>query len=271
MLSNCARYTVDGHRNVVHASGALQAPAIDGQGLATSDITLLHTDGVDLGVGLDVPAVVSSKVAMLGSLSLVSVADAETHLGVLGAGMLVASLCLQAANSVAGQSGLVVDQALRVAARTRKLDEDDGVHVIPDTGVLIGGHWVQENGQLLVEVHVGRGNVVQVRCVPHRVPNVAQMFLVFGAGRVGGLGLVRDLELELNVFIVVSDEMSVEGLHGDTTKDIGDGWERVCQSTKVWCRLDFVVDYLKFRVKLNIFAMLKLRPQFRNKIIFLLS
>ena len=82
---------------------------------------------------LDVPAVVASKVAMLGALSDISVTGSEANLGDLLSGKLITIAGEQAIDGPLVQSHGLVEVALGVGAGAGHLDEDDWV-------VVRGGH-----------------------------------------------------------------------------------------------------------------------------------
>jgi hypothetical protein len=64
----------------IRESCALEAPSCDGKLLSTGLVSRIGTDGVNLGVRLHVPAVITSKVTVLGRLTEVGVAYAEANL-----------------------------------------------------------------------------------------------------------------------------------------------------------------------------------------------
>ena len=70
---------------------ALQAPSIDSHSLASGHVTISLANLIDLRVGVDFPAVVTSKVVMLDGFVHVSVTDTETQLKNLVAGFLITS------------------------------------------------------------------------------------------------------------------------------------------------------------------------------------
>ena len=75
----CACDAIDHNLNISE-SCALEAPSFDGELLATGIKSCSGTDGVNLGVRLDVPAVITSKVTVLRRLTEVGVTDAESDL-----------------------------------------------------------------------------------------------------------------------------------------------------------------------------------------------
>jgi len=92
---------------------ALQAPAVDSQGLASGRITFGGRDRGDLGVSADGPAIISSPVAVLCRLSDVCVANSEAHLGfVILTRVLITDLGPERVNFVLVKPRLVVNGAL---------------------------------------------------------------------------------------------------------------------------------------------------------------
>ena len=76
---------------------------------------------------LDIPAVIIREITVIGGLSKEGVSDPESDLRFRIADMLISSSSFERANCVVRKACLVVNEALRVSAGARELDENDWV------------------------------------------------------------------------------------------------------------------------------------------------
>ena len=128
---------------------------------------------------LDIPAVIIREITVIGGLSKEGVSDPESDLRFRIADMLISSSSFERANCVVRKACLVVNEALRVSAGARELDEDDGIILIFDRCFVVCFLRVNQDAEQLVMIDIAWRHVMQKRCVSHRVPGLALVILIF--------------------------------------------------------------------------------------------
>ena len=196
-------------------------------------------------MGPDIPALISSPVAVLCRLSNVSVADTEANLRlVILARVLVANLCPEGTDLVVREPGLVVDASLGVAARTIDLDVNNGVHISGDNFRVIRSHGVNDQANILVPIDLIRHHIVKQGCVAQVVINLALRLIFLRAKRLSRLSRVRDFDGELEVLLLAVGKIRRVDCFGEVidAEEVGDGGHLVGQLAKCGGRLDLIVD-----------------------------
>lgn len=128
---------------------------------------------------LDVPAVVSFKVAMLSRVTVQRISDAESSLRHTISGMLVTSACLESTDTELRKTCLIIEEAFRITAGAINFKVDDGVHVCAEDRFVVGVHSVEHKVYLLVKVDLVRRCVQELWCVAHVVMHLAFAFDLF--------------------------------------------------------------------------------------------
>jgi hypothetical protein len=193
-------------------------------------------------VCLHVPAVVTSEVAVLGRLTEVGIADAEANLRDMVAWVLVTGVGREMRDSVSRHAPITVEKAFKVVSGAVELDPVDRVGVFPHDTVVVGGLWINVEVEVLVEVDVAWGDVVEHGRVPLAIPQPALVRVVAGTRHERVVSVVLDLERELNGFTVVSHPVIPEGFHGHAAEEVGQRGDCVGETAQGGCRLNGIID-----------------------------
>ena len=192
---------------------------------------------------LDVPAVVASKVAMLGARSQVCVTSSEANLGDLLSGELVTITGEESIDGPLIKSHGLVKVALGVGAGTGHLDVDDGVVVQGSHALVVDFHGVDHDVDVLVPINLVRGNIMEIGRVQPVVGDFTFAQRIVGANGVSGFSSVSNTDSEAKVGIAVGDVEGAKGVVGATCSVL-DGWHGIGQASEDSSRLDLVINYL---------------------------
>ena len=238
---NLAGYTINNDLDV--SSGVtLQAPTLDFKCLTTSREASFCAYRLDLRVSLDIPAVVLvSKLAVLSRIADVCVANAEAHFRYAFTGELVTSARHQSIGSVVREAGFIVNEALRIAAGARNLNEDYWVHVCRDCVFVIGGHSIEYEVNILVPEDLIWRRVIKQWCVAQVIVNLALVFYIIRTRRIGRFRRVGYFKFKLKILVLVCNVMRRDHLHAIVAQKVSDRRHCVGKSPQVYVRLDLVI------------------------------
>ena len=191
---------------------------------------------------LHVPAVITSKVAVLGRLTEVSIADTEANLWHRVTRMLITGVGRESRDSISRHAPFTVEKAFEVVPGAAEFDPIDRVGVVPHDSVIVGSLRVHIEVKVLVEVDIAWGDVMEHGCVALAVLHPAFVGIIARAGHKSVVGVVLDLDREPDGLIAVNHVVVPEGLHGYAAEEIRQRRDGVGKAAEGWGRLDCVIN-----------------------------
>jgi hypothetical protein len=137
---------------------------------------------------------------------------------------------------------LTVEEAFKIISRAVELDKVDRVRVISHDVVVVGRLRVYIEVEVLVEEDIARRDVMEHRCVALAISQLAHVLVAVLARHKSVVGIVLDLERELNGFTVVGHVVISEGLHGHAAEEVGQRGDCVGDTAQGGGRLNCIIE-----------------------------